>query len=593
MSRWWSGAVVVGWASLLMAMPARTVRGQTPSVADLLPPTVVLYAEIPRPKELLGTVLNHPLRASLEASPTVQRILHDPQTNIVPLRAAVIVAELHLGKTWREAFESTLGGGLAIAVDAPTQGVAILAKAANIEALDSTRRAFLHMAREEAKRQGHPDPVEEREYRGIKAYKLDQSRFATFGEWLLVTNKDELGKAILDRHLDNAGPGLSSQERFRQARTLAGAAPQVWAYADLESLRDAGVAKELLGGRADNPAAELLLGGVLGILNHAPIVAATLNLDADKLQMHVISPNDPAWISPEREYYFGAGGAGTAPPLLAPAESVLSLSAYRDISSMWLHGSDLFDKETNDKLAEADSNLATLFSGRDFGEEILGAIHPQVQVVVTRQSHAEDAPRPAIKLPAFALVAQLKQPDTMQRELRRTFQSLIGFLNVVSAMNGQPQLDLGEEAVDGQKLVTATFVPEVDRPADEEAKIQFNFSPCLAFAGDRVIVSSTLGLAKNLVALTASPAGATEATPCNTQARTDFAALRAILQDNRRHLIAQNMVEKGHSREEAEVEIDSLVGLLDLVDDLGLRFSATDQMRLEIGLGLRVGATRQ
>ncbi len=52
---------------------------------------------------------------------------------------------------------------------------------------------------------------------------------------------------------------------------------------------------------------------------------------------------------------------------------------------MWLRAGDLFDEGMNEKLAQADSQLATLFSGKDFGEDILSAFAPQVQFLATRR----------------------------------------------------------------------------------------------------------------------------------------------------------------------------------------------------------------
>ena len=61
----------------------------------------------------------------------------------------------------------------------------------------------------------------------------------------------------------------------------------------------------------------------------------------------------------------------------------------------------------------------------------------------------------------------------MQPELRRTFQSLIGFLNIVGAMNGQPQLDLDMEKSEAAQFVTASYLPDPDcqRPARLEDQL--------------------------------------------------------------------------------------------------------------------------
>ncbi len=130
---------------------------------------------------------------------------------------------------------------------------------------------------------------------------------------------------------------------------------------------------------------------------------------------------------------------------------------------MWQRAGDLLSEQNNEELAKADSSLTTLFAGKDFGEDILGAFRPEVQVVVARQEFAQDQPIPAIKLPAFGLVAEMKDAAKMQPELRRIFQSLVGFLNILGAMNGQPQLELDMEKNAAAQFVTSSYLPTLNR----------------------------------------------------------------------------------------------------------------------------------
>jgi hypothetical protein len=248
----------------------------------------------------------------------------------------------------------------------------------------------------------------------------------------------------------------------------------------------------------------------------------------------------------------------------------------------------LLDEQANEQLAEADSGLSTLFSGKDFGEDELGAFGPALRVVVTRQNFEEGQPAPAIKLPAFALISELDDPAATWPELRRTFQNLIGFFNVVGAMNGQPQLELSMEKVDGVELVSATHLPDPDAADPTQLRINYNFTPSVAVAGNRFIVATT----KELALATATAAPAESATNdasriVNSDVVLRPAELRDILADNQEQLIAQNMLEKGHSRDEAEQEFGVLLELLQWVDRLGLRLDTTpSEIRASVELSL-------
>jgi len=551
--------------------------------ADLLPATVGIYVEVPQPKELLGQIIDHPIYQKLSEADTYKQALQQPQ--FVQLRGAVALVELRIGRTWRSALEALFDKGIVVAVDVKTKGVAIVTHSSATGLVDQTRDVILSFIGEDAKKKGNADPTKAAEYRGIKAYQIDKGKFATFDGWVVVTNNDDLGKNIIDRYLDRTADSLATSQRFQQARQQISPEAVAWSYADVETIRATGASPDVFGGKAKDPGGELILGGLLANLSKTPFATAELKLDQQQASLVLRSPHDVSWIGEGREYYFGPQGTGRAPQLLQAPNTVMALSSYRDVSGMWLRAGDLFNKEVNDQLASADSTLTTLFSGRDFGEDILGAIKPELQLIVVRQTFEEGRPQPSIRLPAFALVAQLKEPEKMRPELRRIFQSLIGFLNITGAMNGQPQLDLNNEQNGGNQLVTATYAVEVDRPNQTEAKLNYNFSPSLAFADNYVILSSTTPLARQLID-SAKNTSATSGEALNTRAAADAKVLRDILQDNRSHLIAQNMLQSGHSHDEAEKEIDTLLSILQLLRGVELRFKADDHLQLELNVNL-------
>jgi hypothetical protein len=70
----------------------------------------------------------------------------------------------------------------------------------------------------------------------------------------------------------------------------------------------------------------------------------------------------------------------------------------------------------------------------------------------------------------------------------------------------------------------------------------------------------------------------------NTLLEIDGAALFQTLLDNREQLVAQNMLEEGHSKEEAEGEIDMLLSILTLFKaaHLELRFSSRAELNVHL-----------
>jgi hypothetical protein len=560
--------------------------------ADLLPQTTAIYLEIDGAKE----VLEHPFVRDVLESKTFKAAMRQPE--IVKMRGGLTLAEFALGDTLPNLITKVGAKGISLAVDAETEGIVLLAHAADEKQLSAVMDKLLTMAQEQAKKNGQSDSIKTKEYRGAFAYQVDKALIARFGEWLIVTNKSELGKSIVDRMVDKSADHLNSNERYKQAigAKSANQASEndrvAWAFVDVQFIRDSGKAADLFSGKSKDPGGELILGGLMGILHNTPFATGSLMLQGKEARLSLEVPHDVSWIGEEREFFFGPKGQGRALPLLDAPNTVASLSAYRDISSMWLRAGDLFNQEVNDQLSQAESNLATLFSGKDFAEDILGAIQPEIRVIATKQDFADGAPTPSIKLPQFALVAQLRNPETMQRELRRIFQSLVGFLNIVGAMNGQPQLELDSEKMDGVSLTMATYSPDADEKNLAELPIQFNFSPCIVFKDKNVILASTIDLAKKLIATssetTSDPANSTsgqeDSAKSNTLLEIEASVLSEILAANKKQIIANNMLEKGQSAEQAGQEFTVLLTIVDFFERARLDFHATDRAVLDVSL---------
>lgn len=572
------------FAILALATLAAHARAQeqTSTPADVLPDSTVLYAEIVHPDRLAKTLADHPATKRFAQLEQVARGLQSE--GFQKLLDTLRDIESQVDVPWDLIVEKAIGGGVALAFDARTRGAALVARATEAEVMGRLVHALLDLVRERANASGGPDPVRETTYRDVPVYRIGGAAIALAGPWLVATNNAMLGRDIVDRILDGS-PSLADEESFRGARRRSMSDPDVWGYVDLETLRDAGVAQKIFEGKTDNILGELLIGGLFVHAAKAPYAAASARVIRERIRIQADVPHEAGWTEGPRRYFWGPDGRGAAPALLQAKDALLSVSLHRDISAMWLQAGDLFDDPVLDGMEKAESMLATLFSGKDFAEEILGALGPEVQLVAARQTF-ETPPIPAVKLPAFALVFRLKDPETMRPELRRIFQSLVGFLNVVGATEGNPQLDLETERMGEATLLAASFAPAKEEMDSKEARIHFNFSPTAAFDGDRFILSSTRSLARELVGASQVQSGE----PANTNLTLDAGGLRRILEDNLSQLVAQNMLEKGHTRDEAEKEIGTLLSLLGMFKNASAKLAAQgDNLRFEGSLEFAEG----
>lgn len=551
------------------------------SALKLLPASCLAVAQMPHPDQLLTTLTEHNVWKKVQQHPQYQEAISNPgYMMFLGIRTHI---ETQIGMKWREAYDTILGGGITIAFDPETEGIVALVRSTDAAKLQSTAKTLIELGRADARSKGN-EPLPQEEYRDITIYGKKDARFSITGPWLVMTNKDDLGKKILDTLIDGTRTSITDNEKFTAAHKSINGEPAIWSWVDLGTIRDAGLAKGLEKNQTENPIAELLVGGVLTNLRQTPYITASFYVTGESTRLELAAPHDHKWVEEFRQYWFGPDSAGTADPALETESTILSISTYRKVSEMWLRAGDLFDERMNDELAKADANLTTFFAGKDFGEDVLGAFGPALQLLVNRQNFENVLPKPALRLPSFALAGHLEKAEETRTELRRTFQSMVGFLNVIGAMQGNPQLDQDIDIYKDNKIYTASFVPEPDEKESERARIQFNFSPSLAFAEDRFFITSTKQLAKDLVdAADANPT--TRGKSSNTAIKLNARMLGESLNDNRDQLIAQNMIKKGQTRGESQREIGMLLELLGLFEGLSFDVKTTGgELKLELSI---------
>ncbi|HSG71238.1 MAG TPA: hypothetical protein VLA12_12530, partial [Planctomycetaceae bacterium] len=103
--------------------------------------------------------------------------------------------------------------------------------------------------------------------------------------------------------------------------------------------------------------------------------------------------------------------------------------------------------------------------------------------------------------------------------------------------------------------------------------------------GNYFVISSSRKLAIDL-ADDLKQAPSADRKTANTQIKVGLTALTEILNDNRSHLVSQNMLSEGRSREEAEDQIGLLLEGLSLLNDFQFRLDLSES-DASIGVELR------
>jgi hypothetical protein len=145
--------------------------------------------------------------------------------------------------------------------------------------------------------------------------------------------------------------------------------------------------------------------------------------------------------------------------------------------------------------------------------------------------------------------------------LKVAFQSIIGLVNLGGAQTKAPPLELGSEVIDGITIATSRFkAPKVTPGEKTPIHVRYNFSPSVAQVGNDFILSSSVGLTRDLVK--ALKSGPTAATGGTLVAEADGPELVKLLEFNRNRLVMQNMLERGNDKGQAEEGVATLFQLL-------------------------------
>lgn len=597
---WKARAGLFAWTIAAGLGSARPGSADGPRGAEWIGADAAAYVEVVRPATIHDRLAGEPARGLLGQVPDYRKYLASDAYR--DARGAAEAVAGTLGTTPEKALLDLVGGGLVLAVEPGTPPrVVLIATPVDPAFPARLQDAATRLARADAAAKGRPDPVIRSDHRGVGTYALGpRAAYAIVDGALVVADSVEGLRAIIDRSIDRPDPAKTlAGDPLWQARRrahLAGDAT-AWALARLDRIRKIDP-KFLAIPERVNPLATILFADWVEGLRKARWFSADLTWTAERLAASLTLPTPPGGYSESLRRFLPARGKGAPAPAF-PRGTILSVSLWRDLASLWEVRSDLFAPEVVQGFAQLDTFAGTFFGGRDFGTGVLGAIGADWRLVVARQDSSKLDPMPDDKLPAFALIADLKPDDEdFAVRLNSAFQSFVGLANLGAAQTKAPPLMLGSETVDGVAIATSRFLkprggPKAADPKAADPKAagpvhsRHNFSPSTAQVGDRFVVGSGIGLVRDLIPALKQPAPPTDAT---IRAEADGGELAALLGENRARLVMQNMLGKGNDRPRAEAEVDFLARLvralgrgsleaLDTPDDVRIRLEFATQSR--------------
>jgi hypothetical protein len=586
--------VAVGFVALLMPSAAAQAGDRpTPTAPSMANEGPAITLEVPHPSLLIDRLSDPRIQQSLRLSSQYRKFRDGPQFRQIQAVAMLIAGQLHT--TWDRALRDLTGGGIVATVSADPgrdPRLELVVTSRDPKLLERLNEVFLKMARKDARDKKMPDPVRTTDYRGTVLHVLGGDKVAAYAivsGRLAVANSIKDLERVVDRLRADARTSVPTDRQGPMARDDAHVILR--GHVDVERLKKLDPKKYTLPARP-NTGVVFLFGSWYEALKRARSLDAAIRWSETELSADV-DLGLPGDARPASVQGFVPGLQQGALSPLRPPGTIASLSLWRDWATIWESRADLLAPEVVQGLAQFDTLAGQFFGGREFGSDVLGAFDPHWRLVVAQQDHASMKPAPDLKLPAFAIVAELNgsQEDFAAR-LKIAFQSIVAISNVESAQKKGPVFELGSEVVEGITIATTKYlVPRRAESASEPGATRYNYSPSIAQVGRYFIFSSSTGLARSLVEelkAGTAPGKDRKDEPATFTVEADGPELARLLDQNRSRMVMQTMLGQGETKQDAERRAGQIVDLVRYLGHGRLVVADTaDRTRLELKLDLK------
>ena len=550
-----------------------------PPAAEWIPKNAVISLEVTKPKALIEMLTGKEATAAVTALPAYKRLMASPQSQ--ELLTMIGFVEGAMGTDWRTGLAKLTGGGITIAI-CPEEIFLLIIDAEDEAILAKTHELFLNIARNNGRGE------ELTSIEGVTAWTFNGKEAHTIiGKRYVSASSAEGLKKVLELRDKGAGENLTSKASYQAARQAAGPDSAARAFADVSLLKYVPEISALLEKSGGNPLAALAFAGIVDALRESSWLALGLDVEPSTLVLRASVDGKGGGAASSAGFALPKKAGQGALPNLSVPRRLAAMSLYRDLHEFYAAKDDLFPERTSG-LIFFENMMGIFFSGRDLTNEVLAQAKPEIRLVLAEQEYDAAIGTPQVELPAFAIVFRLKDPDEFDVVVEEAWQKAVGLINFTRGQQAMPGLIM-DRPTQGETKFTVAYFSTVDVEDKSKLDQRFNFRPSIAMPGDYLILSSTDGLARDLVdALGREMRSSPEALAGTHSAlEIDAGQLASILEANRMTLVRGDMVKKGKTQEESEAGIDLMIALTKLAKQLKLSAGThknLTQAKLELNL---------
>jgi hypothetical protein len=376
--------------------------------------------------------------------------------------------------------------------------------------------------------------------------------------------------SLIKRTRTFTGKSLATTPAFQAAQKAASPQAAATVFVNLKPLLGIPNVGGLLEKARTNPLAALTFAGLAESVRNSNWMSLDLGVEGKTLTVRALTDGKIAGTTNAAAFAQPPKASDGAWPNLVVPRRLASLSLYRDLRGFYAAKDTLFPERTAG-LIFFENMMGIFFTGRDLTTEVLAETEPEVRLVVAEQQYDPAAGTPQVKIPAFAVVMRLRHPEQFDKVVEEAWQKAIGLVNFTRGQKAQPGLIIDRPTYKDVKYTVAYFSPA---DANDKAKLdtRFNIRPALAMPGKYLVLSSTDGLARDLIDALGREGGQTVTPMAQTHSSLEMDGKQAValLLANRDTLVRGDMVKKGRSQQESEAGIEMLINVVRLFDQVKL-----------------------
>lgn len=555
-------------AALVCRVAGAAQEGGSPM--QCIPADAFLAVEVMKPQAVLAP-FDEKGTAMLASLPGVQDQLAKP--GVKQFFQIVKVIEGQLGTDWRTGLGQMTGGGVAFAM-CPQERNVFIAEASDVSMTRRLNEFILKANASKRSSDGSTARFEAEPIDGVPAWTLGPKEMHVIaGNHLIVSSNAEGVRAALGQRAKGAASSLAATPAYQAAKRAVGPDAAAMVFVNTAMLKNVPAIAQKLNYKNAQPLVVLLLAGIGDAIQGSNWLALGLRVKDGGLALHLASDAKPAASSPSAFALPAKSGEGILPNITVPRQ-IAALSLYRDLRRFYQAKDQLFPERTSG-LIFFENMMGIFFSGRDMTDDVFAQAAPEVRFVVANQEYDPAVGTPEAQIPAFAVIMRLRDPAKSQEMLEEAFQKSIGLASFTRGQQAQPGFII-ERPVHWNTRYTVARFPSAAIKDRTRLDIRYNFRPTLAMPGQYLIISSTDGLAADLMDALGREAKQMPAPLAGTHSlvELDGSQIAAVLQKNRDVIARGNMVKEGASLEAARAKLDAFITAAQVVHRLRLTIGA-------------------